>query len=120
MSLPSGAANNPAIDELVQSSLKSKNENLRLEWIPCSQITNVEPTQMDNVYYAIHYYTKIVLVFLGNSKECTPIYVSEFSRIYSLPTHQYKNNVGHFRRYSIWLERRNRLIKGFTKNNDNY
>ena len=49
MSLASGAVNNPAIDNLVQSSLESENKNLRLEWIPCADITDIEPTQIDDV-----------------------------------------------------------------------
>ena len=44
---------NPAIDNLVQSSLESKNEDLRLEWIPYEEIIDIKPTQIDNVYYAI-------------------------------------------------------------------
>ena len=46
--------------------------------------------------------------------------MSEFARKYSLPTHQYKNDVSQFRRHSTWLESRNKLIEGFTKHNDNY
>src|SRR6185436_20279501 len=89
------------IDNLIQSSLESENNDLRLEWIPCSQITNIESIRIDNIYYAIRkqteYYnrfqeTTIMLLCLGNSKECTPTLVSEFSRIYSLPTHKHKNN----------------------------
>ena len=109
------------IDNLIQSSLESENEDLRLEWNPCSQITNIKPTQMDNVY-AIRTttYETMMLLCLGNSEECTPTLVSEFAKIYSLPTHQYNKKVGHFRRYSTWLEERNKLIKGFTKYEDKY
>src|SRR6185436_2819476 len=93
------------IDNLIQSSLESENEDLRLEWIPCSKITDIEPTQIDNIYYAIrkqrdyYYYddnlakkTTMMLLCLGNSKECIPTLVSEFAKIYSLPTHEYKND----------------------------
>src|SRR6185312_3105768 len=113
------------IDDLIQSSLESKDEYLRLEWIPCSEITNIEPTQIDNVNYAIHKRTldeggveetMIMLSLLGNDEICTPTLVSEFARIYSLPTHKYNK----FRRYKKWLKRRNKLIKGFTKSNDKY
>ena len=75
------------------------------EWIP-----------YDNVYYAVH----DVLIFLGSSKECTPTLVSELARIYSLPTHKYNNNSDNFRRYSVWLKKRNKLIEGFTKCDNNY
>src|SRR6185312_1500965 len=115
---------NPALDNLVQASLESENKYFRLEWISCSQITHVEPTQIDNVYYAIHkdddIESKITLLSLVIGEECTPIFVSEFARIYSLLTRKYNRDGNQFRRYSIWLEYRNRLIKGFTKYEDNY
>src|SRR6185295_9537389 len=57
---------------------------------------------------------------LGIGEECTPIFVSEFARIYSLPTHEYNSDVTHFRRYKKWLEKRNNQIIGFTKLDDNY
>ena len=44
MSLAS-EVNNPAIDNLVKSSG-------RLEWIPCSDITDIEPTPTNAIYYA--------------------------------------------------------------------
>src|SRR6185312_460699 len=53
-------------------------------------------------------------------EECTPTFVSEFARLYSLPTHKYNNDVNQFRRYSTWLNCRNKLIIGFTKCDDNY
>jgi len=102
---------------------------LRLEWIPCSHITDIKPTQIDNVHYAIYKRTldeggveetPITLVLLGNDETCTPTVVSEFARIYSLPTHRYNNEVNRFRRYSTWLNCRGYLIKGFTMSNDNY
>src|SRR6185369_4969031 len=96
--------------------------SLRLKWIPYENITNVEPTQSDNVYYAIckDDYKTMMLLLLGSDETCTPTLVSEFARIYSLPTHKYQNNVSQFRRYSTWLENRNRMIKGFTKYEDKY
>src|SRR6185437_5766754 len=93
---------NPAIDNLAQSSLESEDKGLRLEWIPCSQITDIEPTQIiDNVHYATRKDTDngevrkmmIILVLLGSKEECTPTLVSEFARIYSLPTHKHNNDV---------------------------
>ena len=50
LALVLGVVDNPAIDSLIQSSLESKNKYLRLEleWIPCSQITDIKPTQIDN------------------------------------------------------------------------
>src|SRR6185312_502683 len=62
----------------------------------------------------------IMLLCLGNSGEYTQTLVSEFARIYSLPTHKYNNDVNQFRRYKIWLNRRNNLIDGFTKYDNNY
>src|SRR6185312_16908843 len=128
MSLALGVVSDPAIDNLVQSSLESEHD-LRLEWIPYSQITDVESSQIDNINCAIHKCTKddgtvkermILLLLLGNDEICTPTFVSEFARLYSLPTHKYNNNDNNFRRYSIWLEGRNNMIKGFTKWDDGY
>src|SRR6185312_1258482 len=98
--------NNPAINNLVQSSLESENKT-RLEWIPCSEF-NIEPTQIDNVYYSSRNGVKTMLLCLGNDEICTPTLVSEFARIYSLPTHKYNNDVNQFRRHSTWLTERNR------------
>ena len=96
--------------------------DLRLGWVPCSQITDIEPTQIDNVYYddGDSDETTITLIFLGNSEECTPTLVSEFARIYSLPIHKHDSNSNNFKRYSYWLYHRNKLIKGFTKSDDKY
>src|SRR6185312_2573873 len=116
--------NYPAIDNLVQSSLESENKYLWLKWIPYGEITNIKPTQIDNVYYAIHkdnhFNVKVMLLCLGNSEECIPTLVSEFARIYSLPTHKYNNDDDNFRRYFHWLYYRNKLIQGFTENDDRY
>jgi len=128
MSLTLGTVNNSAIDSLVKSSLESENKSSRLKWIPYEQIANIEP-QVDNVYHGIRKRTldddkvdetPVMLLCLGNSKECTSTLVSEFARIYSLPIHKYNNTVSQYRRYSIWLNARNRLIKGFTKYGDKY
>src|SRR5207253_1644661 len=92
------------------------------------QINDIESSQTENLYYAIQKRTyngrvndvKIALLLVGSSEECTTTFVSEFARIYSLPTHKYNNNSDNFRRYSAWLEWRNTHIKGFTKSNDKY
>ena len=119
MSLAS-EVNNPAIDNLVESSLESKKYDLRLKWIPCSDITDIEPTPTNAIYYASRKHTETMLLLLGSSEECTPALVSEFARIYSLPTHNYNNVDNNFKRYSKWLEERNKLIKGFTKYEDKF
>src|SRR5689334_17311310 len=114
---------NPAIDNLVQSSSTSHHN---LKWIPCSEIIDIKSTPTDNIHWAIrkeanNYKTPITLVLLGSSEKCTPTVVSEFARIYSLPTHEYENNVSQLRRrYSKWLSCRNIWINGFTKYNGNY
>ena len=103
------------IDNLVKSSLESKDEILRLKWIPCSDITDIEPTPTNAIYYAScknHDDDKVMLLLLGSSEECTPALVSEFARIYSLPTHKYNNVDNNFKRYSVWLEERNKFING--------
>ena len=111
----------PVIDNLIATSNKT------LGWIPYSQITNIESSQTDNLYYAIHkddddavYEDKITLLLLGSDETCTPTLMHEFARIYSLPTHKYRNDVSQFRRYSAWLMGRNEFIKGFTKHDDKY
>src|SRR5437763_8342875 len=105
MSLAS-EVNNPAIDNLVESSLESEKKYLRLEWISYEEITNIKPTPTDAIYYASRKpkeVNEIMLLLLGSSEECTPMLVSGFARIYSLPTHKYNNDVNHFRRYKGWL-----------------
>jgi hypothetical protein len=94
MSLAS-EVNNPAIDNLVESSLESENKHLRLEWIPYEEITNIKPTPTDAIYYASrkhkpHEVEETMLLLLGSSEECTPTLVSEFARIYS--SHKYNND----------------------------
>ena len=109
---------NPAIDNLIQSSLESKH---KLEWIPYEKIaSSIKPTHIDNFYYAVRNGCMIMLVFLGSSEECTPTLVSEFASTYSLPTHKYNNDISQFRRYAKWLSQRNKQIYGFTEYKDNY
>src|SRR6185369_260634 len=113
MSLES-EVNNPAIDNLVESSLESKNELLRLKWISCSDITDIEPTP--TCASRKHELKGTMYLLLGS----TPALVSEFARIYSLPTHKYNNVDNNFRRYFEWLENRNKFINGFTKYEDKF
>src|SRR6185312_3843143 len=98
---------NPAIENLLQSFVESQS----VVWIPCSEITDIKSTPIDAVHSAIRKKTfdktLITLVSLGNSEECTPTLLSEFARIYSLPTRKYNNDVSHFRRYAKWLKERN-------------
>ena len=69
------AVNNLAIENLIQSS--NVNESYTLKWIPYEEITDVESTQIDNVYYAIRKQSddydddEITLVLLGNDEICT-------------------------------------------------
>src|SRR6185312_5307712 len=102
-SLTPGIVNNPAIDSLIQSSLESENEDLRLRWIVCSDIMDVTSSEVDAVYHAILESMQIILILLGSNETCTTTFVSEFASIYSLPTHKYHNSVdSQFRRYSKW------------------
>ena len=117
MSLASEVDN---LNNLVESSLESKNEDLRLKWISCSDITDIEPTPTNGIYYASRRHKETMHLLLGSSEECTPALVSEFARIYSLPTHKYNNVDNNFKRYSKWLDNRNRLINGFTKYEDKF
>ena len=116
------------IDSLIQSSLENEHNN-KLEWVSKEDITDIKPSQIDNIYYAIRKQTRndgeveettIMLLSLGNNEICTPTLVSEFARIYSLPTHKYNNDVSQFRRYKKWLKERNKLVYGFTKYEDKY
>src|SRR6185312_16010880 len=94
MSLVPEFINNPVIDSLIESSLESENTDLRLEWIPYEQITNIEPTQIGDICYAILKDESevkgtvmiIMLLLLGSDEICTPAFVNEFASIYSLPT----------------------------------
>src|SRR6185369_1307110 len=93
-----------AIENLIQSSVPNE-YNERLGWIPYSDITDVKSVQIDNIYYASRKQPdgkmkETMLLLIGSSEECTPpALVSEFARIYSLPTHKYNSDVNHFRRY---------------------
>ena len=117
---------NLALDDLIQSSLESEDEDLRLKWIPYEEIRDIKPTQVDNVHYAFRKESSAsgsiyeTMILLGSSEECTPTLMSEFARIYSLPTHKYNNDVSQYRRYSRWLKKRNKLIKGFTEYDGSY
>src|SRR5690348_3795436 len=102
MSLASEAVSNPAINDLIQSSWD------KLGWISYYQINDIKPTEIDNVYHTSRHGE--MLLCLGNNEECTPTLVSEFARIYSLPTHEYDNDNNQFRRYYTWLNSRNNLI----------
>ena len=114
--------NNQALDDLIQSSLKREN---KLKWIPYKELISIEPTRIDNVYYASRResidVSDIMLILVGRSEECTSTLVSELDQIYSLPTHNYNNyDNNNFKRYKTWLRWRNRLIYGFTEYDDNY
>src|SRR6185312_13876553 len=117
-----------SIDRLMQFSLENEHKG-KLTWIPCSDIDDIKSSQIDNVHYAVRKQTLlggtfkkvgIILLSLGNDETCTPTFVSEFARIYSLPTHEHVKDVSQFRRYSEWLASRNKLICGFTKHDDKY
>jgi hypothetical protein len=114
-----------AINDLVRDSLDNEQT---LKWIPDSEFSKESiqhhfPDRNFSYRYAVHErWGKAVLLLLGNDNECTPAFVDEFARQYSLPTHKYNNppNLMEFRRYRKWLTLRNKMIKGFTKYDDNY
>src|SRR6185312_13563879 len=58
---------NPALENLIQSSLTRVNN--QLEWIPCSEITDINSIPTDAIYYATRKHETIILVLLGNSEE---------------------------------------------------
>ena len=92
-----------------------------LAWLTYLLVSDIEPCPLDNSYYARHrHYGDIMLVFIGSDETCTSTFVSEFAKIYSLPTEKYKDvDYSQFERYFSWLKWRNFLIKGFTKLEDN-
>ena len=93
MSLVPGVKdNNPAIDNSIQSSLKSYG----LQWIPHSDITSSLVDKVIYFYKHKHSNSDFDKLLIGSSEECTPTLVSEFARIYSLPTHKYKNDVSQY------------------------
>src|SRR5689334_8850112 len=97
---------NLAIDSLIQSSSSNGGDWRKLEWMR-EEITDVEPTQIDNIYYASYKQTfkylfrtsPIMLLCLGSNEDCTQTLVSDFARKYSLPTHKYNKDDNRFRRY---------------------
>src|SRR6185312_5070006 len=95
-----------------------------VKWIPSSDITDIGSSLVGNdqtIYYAVHVaHGDIMLLLLRNSDIRTPAFMNEFARIYSLPTNKYNAQSNDFRRYPIWLERRNKLIYGVTEREDNY
>src|SRR5580765_1951216 len=136
----------PAIDQLIQSSKtlddgETAREDSHLKWIPYSEFTDIESiersTNNQPTCYATYEQAKeqrngygellpscklVEMLLLGTIDECTQEFIHEFARTYSLPTHKYDNpsNIVQFKRYSTWLERRNRMIEGFTSDNSNY
>jgi len=93
-----------------------------LEWIPYSQFTDIRPLHNSHIFHASRQAETVMILSLGPIDVCSPEFIHKITTIYSLPTHKYINpsNINLFRRFSIWLEKRNKLIAGFTKNNDNY
>src|SRR6185312_12381144 len=63
-----------------------------------------------------------MLLSLGTINKCTRESMHQFAKIYSLPVHKYKNprNINQCKRYAKWIDSRNRLVKGFTKDEKNY
>src|SRR5438128_2205437 len=134
----------PAIDQLVESSKtldngESAREFNHLKWIPYSEFTDIESIEHSTSKQPTHYatyeqakyyydlsstssYKLVEMLLLGTVDECTQEFIHEFSRTYSLPTHRYDNppNIVQFRRYSVWLARRNEMIYGFTSDNHSY
>src|SRR5437016_12367181 len=111
----------PAVDELVEFSKtldngESARESYHLKWIPYRELTNIRSCQSSvkqTAYYATYTYEAVILLLLGTVEECTQEFIHEFARTYSLPTYKYdsSSNIVQFRRYSTWLERRNKLIE---------
>ena len=123
-----------AIDKLIESSKLVNSggpadRRYHLEWIPYSELRHTEIFQsFDNqtIYYGTHEKAynieHVMLLFLGNNDTCTQAFIDELARIYSIPSPRHNDtntpNINEFKRYSIWLDSRNRMIEGFTSDND--
>src|SRR6185312_4066480 len=110
-----------AIDGLIQPSI------LSFQWIDCSVFRDIELSEAaaGKIIYCIgRWHHKMILLLLGNDETCTPEFISEFARKYSLPPHRYRDDVSldnnQFRRYTEWLRQRSALIEGFTEYEGNY
>ena len=130
------------ITELIESSKtfdngESVKKDYHLRWISYSELTDIKSIEHSTgnqpTYYATYEQAKkrnyhdtryklVEMLLLGTRDGCTYEFITEFARIHSLPTHKYNKppNINQFRRYSKWLKRRNKLIKGFTSHNDKY
>jgi hypothetical protein len=110
-----------ALGDLTQNFLED-----RLKWIPSSEFSNMESIKTfidQKISHAEHGdWGKVILLLFGSDGKCTRASAEEFSRIYSLSTHNYDNSLNsmEFRRYAKWLQSRNGRIRGFTKYNDEY
>src|SRR6185312_8698488 len=110
-----------AIDDLIRSSFYDDYENHRLHWIDSELINIVIESSFDQtIHYAQTWYGEKMLLLLGSNEDCTPAFMNEFARKYSLPTCVDVNPPHQFRRYSKWLLKRNMMIQGFTEYEDNY
>jgi len=115
----------PAIDQLIESSqiLDNGEAYSHFRWISSWEFTDmdlIEASTDRTVYYAKLDGMTMMLLLLGNLDKCTPEFVRELARTYSLPTHVYGNSSSNFRRYFKWLKCRNEWIEGFTIIEDNY
>src|SRR5437870_483461 len=110
------------IDDFIQTS--SLDKEYSLKWISSEEFVNIESSQNvadQTIYYAqTSFAADMMLLLLGNNKECTPAFMGEFASKYSLPRQSVNTSLPQFRRYAEWLKTRNSLIYGFTKHDDNY
>src|SRR6185312_10186893 len=95
------------------------------EWVHYSEFINIELNQYmtgQTIYNAKRSDEEKILLLLGNDETCTPEFISEFARKYSLPTWKYLKDdpPNQFRRYGEYLANRNVAIEGFTEHKGNY
>jgi len=96
-----------------------------LEQIPYSHFADIRPLDDFRIFHATckqRQAETVMILSLGPIDVCSPEFIRRIATTYSLPTHKYINpsNVNSFKRFSIWLEKRNKLITGFTKDDNNY
>src|SRR6185369_4326215 len=112
-----------AIDNLIKQTAAQTSP---LKWIDITVFTGIESSPESINGQTVIKVTSNgeltgMLLLLGNAEKCTPEYISELARVYSLLNkydNAWKTIISHFRRYPIWVL--SIEINGFTKYYDNY
>jgi hypothetical protein len=122
----------PETDQLL-GSLKPLDNASDLKWIPFSEFTDIELIQdsaNEKTYFAKSKRTpsgnisrdEFVVLILLLGTDIPQELIHKAAQAYSLTADDYKDplKIPQFKRYATLLERRNKMILGFTKNNSDY